>query len=467
MGPANLPRLSEISLDARALALTIAVSLLAGFVLGAVPALKYAGPRLVAALHGGGRGASGTRRQHRTQNVLVVAQVALALVLLVSSGLMIRTFQSLLTVDPGFTDAAELQTMRLSIPASAEPEPERVVRMQNNIVDALAALPGVTSAAFVSAMPLESRDADWDVLQVEGAPSFADESENPIRRFKYISPGLLQTAGTRLVAGRDVAWTDIYDDRRVAMISENLARELFETPEAALGRRIAPARSTVWREVIGVVQDVRDNALDQPTPAIVYWPSMMQQFYSYEPTTVMRATTFVVRSPLAGTQGLVQQMQQAVWSVNASLPLAAVRTMQDVYDQSLARTSFTLVMLAIAGAVALVLGVVGLYGVLSYVVSQRRREIAIRLALGAQQRALRRRFVRYGLMLAGVGVALGLGAAAAVTRLMTSLLFEVRPLDLPTYAAVAVILIVASALASYLPARKASAVDPAEALAAE
>ncbi len=177
--------------------------------------------------------------------------------------------------------------------------------------------------------------------------------------------------------------------------------------------------------------------------------------------------TFVVRSPLAGTQALVAQMQQAVWSVNRDVPLAAVRTMQEIYDESLARPSFTLVMLAAAAAAALVLGVVGLYGVLSYVVAQRRREIAIRLALGSQQRDVTRRFVRYGLALAGVGIAVGLVASVGVTRLMESLLFGVQPLDATTYAAVAVLLTAIAALASWLPARRASAVDPAEALAAE
>jgi ABC-type antimicrobial peptide transport system permease subunit len=177
--------------------------------------------------------------------------------------------------------------------------------------------------------------------------------------------------------------------------------------------------------------------------------------------------TFVVRSPLAGTQALLAQMQQAVWSVNRDLPLASVRTMKEIYDESLARPSFTLVMLAAAGAVALVLGVVGLYGVLAYVIAQRRREIAIRLALGAQQREVTRRFVRYGLALACVGIVLGLAAATGVARLMQSLLFGVQPVDMSTYAAVAVLLTVVAAFASWLPARRASAVDPAEALAAE
>jgi predicted permease len=470
-GPATLPRLDEIALDWQAVALAAGASLSAGFVLGAIPALKVAGRRVSAGLQGGTRGASGGRRMHRAQGVLVVAQVALALVLLVSSGLMIRTFQALLAVDPGFANAAELQTVRLAIPAAVQPDAARVVRMQNDIVDALEAIPGVSSAAFLTAMPLEGRDANWDVLDVQGAQSFLNADEAPVRRFHHVSPGMLRTAGTRLVAGRDIEWTDVYDERPVAMVSENLARELWGSAQAALGRRIAPSGSPdngrPWREVVGVVQDVHDNGLSEPAPTIVYWPAFMRGFYGFEDVTIRRAMTFVVRSPLAGTQALVGQMQQAVWSVNRDLPLASVRTMQEIYDESLARPSFTLVMLAASAAVALVLGVVGLYGVLAYVIAQRRREIAIRLALGAQQREVTRRFVRYGLALACVGIALGLAAAVAVARLMESMLFGVEPVDMSTYAVVAVLLTVVVAFASWLPARRASAVDPAEALTIE
>ncbi|HET7923311.1 MAG TPA: FtsX-like permease family protein, partial [Rhodanobacteraceae bacterium] len=470
-GPATLPRLHEIALDWRTVALAAGVALLAGLVLGAIPALKVTGARVVAGLHGGARGASGGRRQYRAQSVLVVVQVALALVLLVSSGLMIRTFQALLVVDPGIANASELQTVRLAIPAAAERDPARVLRMQNDIVDALTAIPGVSSAAFLTALPLEGRDADWDVLLVQGAAPLTTAEEAPIRRFHYTSPGMLRTAGTRLVAGRDIEWTDVYDDRPVAMVSENLARELWGSPEAALGKRVAPALSAeqgrIWREVVGVVQNVRDNGLSEPEPTIVYWPTFMRGFYSVDSVNVRRALTFVVRSSLAGTEALTAQMQQAIWSVNRDLPLASVRTMKEIYDESLARPSFTLVMLVAAAAVALVLGVIGLYGVLAYVIAQRRREIAIRLALGAQRREVTRRFVRYGLVLACVGVFVGLGAAVGVTRLMESLLFGVQPVDGLTYLLVAALLTVVAAFASWLPARRASAVDPAEALAIE
>lgn len=466
IAPTSLPRLSEISIDARALAFALTISMVSGFALGLVPALKYAGPRISAVLHAGGRGSSQGLERHRAQNVLVVTQVALALVLLVSSGLMVRTFQALRTVEPGFTDAPQLQTIRISIPSLLVPEPELVVRMQHDIVDALAAIPSVSSATFTSSMPMDGFNVAWDGIEAEDQQDASPETRPPVRRFKFVAPGLFETAGTRLVAGRDMSWTDIYDGRPVVMISENLARELWIEPVAAIGKRIRGG-GNAWREIIGVVQDVRDNGVAEPAPTIVYWPTLRENADPSAPAWVTRAVTVVIRSPLAGTEGFLRQVQQAVWSVNANLPVASVRTMQDVYDQSLARTSFTLVMLAVAGAVALVLGVIGLYGVLSYAVSQRRREIAIRLALGAQQQQIRRRFVRHGVVLAAIGVALGFGAAAGVTRLMTSLLYEIRPLDLPTYAAVGLLLLVVAALASYLPARRASGVDPAEALAAE
>lgn len=468
LGPSNLPRLDEISLDARALAVALSVALLSGLALGLIPALKYAAPRLAGALQSGGRSVGHGRERHRVQNILVVAQVALALVLLVSSGLMMRTFQALRTVEPGFTQAEELQTVRISIPSQLVPDPQRVAQVLNDIVDAVAAVPGATSAAFTSAMPLEMRGNNWDGINVEGRDPPRGDGARAMRVFKYVSPGLLTTAGTRLVAGRDFTWTEVHDLRPVAMVSENLAREIWGEPATALGERIrVGGPDTPWREVVGVVQDVRENGVQESAPAMVYWPPVVANFYTGESWYLHRSVTVVVRSPLAGTQGLVEQIQRAVWSVNPSLPVAGVRTMQEIYDGSLARTSFTLVMLGIASGVALVLGVVGLYGVLSYVVSQRRREIAIRLALGAQRRALRRSFVGYGLALAGVGVAVGLVAAGVVTRLMTSLLYDVRPLDWPTYTAVAVLLTVAAALASYLPARKASNVPPAEALAAD
>jgi predicted permease len=467
LGPANLPRLNEISMDSQVFAFALVVSLFSGFLFGLIPALKYAGPRISVALRAGGRTLSQSRERHRVRNLLVVAQVALAMVLLVSAGLMIRTFLALRTVEPGFTHAEHLQTMRIAIPPQLVPDPQRVERMQNDILDKLAAIPGVTSAGFASEMPMEGIEPNWDEIHIEGETNDAAAKIAPLRLYKYISPGFFHAAGTRIVAGRELTWNDVYGLRPVALVSENLAREAWGTPSAAIGKRFREFPRMPWREVIGVVQDVRENGVHEKAPSIVYWPSMMEFLYGPSRLDTVRTVTFTIRSERSGTEGFLNQVRQAVWSVNASLPLASVQTMQDIYDRSLARTSFTLVMLGIAGAMALVLGLIGIYGVISYTVSQRRREIGIRLALGAQQGELRQMFVRYGLMLAAIGVAIGLGVAMGLTRLMSSLLFGISALDPLTYGAVPVVLVAAAVLASYLPARRASAVDPVEALKAE
>jgi predicted permease len=466
IGPSNLPRLSEISMDAWTLGFTLALSLLSGLLFGLIPALKYAGPRIALVLRSAGRTSSVSRERHRARNLLVVAQVALALVLMVSAGLMIRTFQALRTVEPGFTQAEHLQTMRSSIPESLIAKPEQVIRTQNSILERLAVIPGVSSVGFASEMPMEGFGSMWDCIFAEDKTYPANEIP-PLRFFKYVSPEFFHAAGTRIVAGREITWTEIYGLRPVVMLSENLARELWGTPSAAVGKRIREFPSMPWSEVIGVIQDVREHGVQERAPEIVYWPPMMNNLFGPSSLGAIRTVTFVVRSDRTGSESFLNQVQQAVWSVNSNLPVASVRTMQEVYGESLARTSFTLVMLGIAGGMALVLGIIGIYGVISYAVSQRTREIGIRLALGAQQGELRRMFVRYGLVLAGIGVVVGLGAAVVLMRLMKSLLFGISPLDPLTYAAVPVILVMAAVLASYLPARRASAVDPVEALKAE
>jgi predicted permease len=465
IGPANLPRLGEISIDPWALGFTLALSLLSGLFFGLIPALKYAGPGIATALRSAGRGASISRERHRARNLLVVAQVAMALVLLISAGLMIRTFQALRTVDPGFTHAEHLQTMRISIPGSLVAEPQRVIRLQNDIADRLAAIPGVTSTGFGSQMPMEGFDSNWDAIFAEDKTDTG--AVPPMRFFKYVSPDFFRTAGTRMMAGRELTWIDVYNQRPVVMVSANLARELWGSPSAALGKRLREFPSMPWREVIGVVEDVHENGVEKKTPETVYWPTMMPGLYGPSTLDAVRTVTFAVRSDRTGTQGFLNQVRQAVWSVNSSLPVASERTMQDIYDQFMTRTSFTLVMLGIAGAMALLLGIIGIYGVIAYAVSQRRREIGIRLALGAPQGELKRMFMRYALTLTGIGVAIGLVAAASLTRLMSSLLFGIAPMDPVTYAAVPVVLLAAASLASYLPARRAAAVDPVETLKVE
>jgi predicted permease len=463
IGPANLPRLGEISLDGRSLGFTLALSVLSGLLFGSIPVLRYAGRRMPTAFRGAGRTASVSRERQRSRDLLVVAQVAMAMVLLVSAMLMIRTFQALRTVDPGFAHAEHLQTMRISIPTSLIADPELVTRTQNNIVDKLAAIPGVTSVGFADSMPMEGILANWNGVEIEGKKLGED---TPMRLFKYVAPEFFHTLGTRMVAGRELTWTDIHGRRPVVIISESLAREWWGSPAAALGKRLREF-SPPWFEVVGVVEDVHVNGVQEKAPGIVYWPSMAQGILGPNTFDAVRGAAFAVRSDRAGTEAFVNEIQQAVWSVNASLPVAAVRTMQEIYSQSLARTSFTLIMLGIAGTMAFILGIIGIYGVISYAVSQRTREIGIRLALGEQQARLRWMFVRSGLVLTGIGVAVGVVAATGLMGLLKSLLFGVSPLDPFTYVSVPVVLAVSAMLASYLPARRAAAVDPVEALRAE
>ena len=465
IGPENLPRLSEISLDGWSVAFTLILSVLSGLLFGSIPVLRYAPSREALPLLGAMRTASVSRDRQRGRNLLVVAQVAMALVLLISAVLMIRTFNAMRNVDPGFSDPASLQVMSISIPETLVRDPQMVLRIQNDIQDKLAAIPGVSSAGFAAAVPMSGVEPNWNGITVKGKSY--EKGNNPLRLFNYVSPGYFHTAGTGIVAGRDFTWAEIYGLRPVGILSEGLARELWGSPQAAIGKHFTEWPSMPWHEVVGVVQDVRENGVDQVSPATVYWPSMMHEIYAPGSFDARRAVYFALRTPRAGTPALINEMQQAVWSVNANLPVADVSTMQEIYSDSMARTSFTLVMLAIAGTMALALGILGIYGVISYAVSQRTREIGIRMALGAKKSELAWMFVRSALVLTGIGTAVGLGAAAALMRLMRTLLFGISPLDPVTFLAVPVVLVAAAALASYLPARRTAAVDPVEALRAE
>jgi len=464
IAPANLPRIESISIDPTVLGFTLAVSLIAGLLFGIIPVVKYAGPQLGSALRAGGRTLSQSKERHHARNVLVVIQVALALVLLIGSGLMIRTFQTLKHVQPGFTAPEQVQTLRISIPESQVKDEVQVMRAEQAIMEKIAAIPGVSSVALTSLIPMTN--SGWQDGLFAEDHVYNESQIPPLRHFKFNSPGLLKTMGNSLVAGRDFTWTDVYEKRPVAMVSENLARELWREPGAAIGKRVRESLKAPWREVIGVVSDERDRGLDQKAPTIVIWPILLDNF-SGNKTFVWRSLPYIIRSPRTGSKGFLDEISRAVWSVNPNLPLANVRTLQEIYNKSLARTSFTLVMLAIAGAMALLLGVVGIYGVISYSVSQRTREIGIRMALGARKDELMRMFVGQGLRLALIGVACGLAAAVGLTRLMTSMLFEVKPVDPLTFATVALGLVLAAALASYLPALRATTVDPMEALRAE
>jgi predicted permease len=464
-GPSNLPRLSEIGLDLHALAFTAIVSLVSSLFFGLIPALRYASPGVSLTGRESARTMSHSRDRHRARNTLVVVQVSLALVLLIFSGLMIRTFQAMRSVRPGFEQPNTVQTFRVVVPQTLVPKDEETTRMEQAIADKVAAIPGVTSVGFASALPMDGAPPNWDGILREGQ-SYAQGSRPPMRLYLNVSPGLFGSLGTRLKAGRDLTWTDIYGGRKVVLVSENLARELWGSTQAAVGKRVRAGDIDVWREVVGVVEDVRHFGAQEPAPAVVYWPVFRQLHYA-STVAATRAVAFTVRTDRAGTGAILSEIRQAVWSVNAALAVANPETMRESVDRSMARTSFTLVMLGIAGAMALLLGLIGIYGVIAYAVSQRTREIGIRLALGALPADVRQMFVRYGLGLCAIGITIGIGAAAALTRVMKSLLFGVAPMDPITFAAVPITLLVATFAACYLPARRVSAVDPVQCMRAE
>ena len=466
IGPTNLPRLNEIGVYPPVLAFTVAVSLAATLAFGSITAFKHAFNVDISAFSGA-RGSSTSRQRSATRSALVVVQVALALVLVVSAVLMVRTFQALRDVHPGFAEAATIQTVRTWAPNEIIRDATRYVPVQREILDAIAALPGVESAGFTSVLPMDPGPFVLNLpVSVEGRPIEAGDAPPP-RRVKFVSPGYLETMGTRVIAGRNITWADIETGGRVALISEDFARELGALPTDALGKRIRPPNDNdAWREVIGVVQSVKEDALYQDAPSTVYWPALMENAFG-SATFGVPTMAYVIRSDRTGAAGFLTEIRNAIWSVNKDAPIALERTMQVLYGESLARTSFALVMLGIASAMALALGLVGIYGVIAYVVAQRSREIGIRMALGAQQREVRKMFLRQGLALSAVGLGMGLVAALALTRLMSSLLFGITPTDVVTYATAVGVILAAAALASYLPARRASAIDPMQTLKAE
>jgi predicted permease len=466
MKPTGLPRLSEIGIDGAVLLFTLGLALFVSLVIGLIPVIKYSGVALHTGLRESGRALSQSRERLRARKVLVVAQVALALVLLICSGLMIRTFQALTHVSPGFTDPSALQVFHLYIPETRVPNTQRegVVRVQQEIESKIAAIPGVTSVSFGSTVPLEGYSNNDPIFAQDH--TYKPGQLPPIRRFKNISPGYLSTLGTPLIAGRDLTWAETYQKRPVAIISENLAKELWQNPAVAIGKQIRVGTTDDWREVIGVARDVHDDGVNNPAPPTVYWPVFQDRFEGQQ-ETVRRNVAFVIRSQRAGSAAFMKEVQQMVWSVDSDLPLADPTTLGELYTKSMARTSFTLVMLCVAGSMSLLLGIIGIYGVISYSVSQRTREIGIRMALGAQRQSVTSMFLRQGLWLTGIGIAFGLASAFLTMRFLSSLLFNVNPLDPGTYIITALCVGVVSWVACYLPSRRAATVDPTLALRSE
>jgi len=460
LGATNIPRIRDIAITPSVLLFTVAIAVLASLLIACVPILKSTNPHLISDLRDGGRGVGDGRRGQGTRKALVMIQVALSVVLLICSGLVIRTFRAMMHVSPGFTSPETVQTFGFYIPDTQIPDtsPELVIRMDEAIMQKVASIPGVSSVSIGRSVPMDNNSYNNPIFVQNRI--YEGGEVPPARRFNFLAPGFFSTLGTRLLAGRDFTWTETYEKRPVVIVSKSFAREYWHRPQDALGQRIRVGSTDTWREIIGVSEDVHYDGVEKPAPSMVYWPLMMQR-------RLQRATVFVVRSQLAGTQSLMKAIQQQVGMVNPNVPLANSETLGDLYTQSMARTSFTLVMLCVCGGIALLLGTVGIYGVMAYSVSQRTREIGIRMALGAQRGAVVGAFVRQGMWLTVMGMAMGLVVASATMRFMSSLLYGVSAEDPITYITITCAVVIAALLACYLPSRRAAAVDPMLALRSE
>jgi predicted permease len=461
MAPPNLPRLEEVGLNPVVLLFALGVSLLAGLIFGTIPVLRYGRGELAESLKEGGRGAGAGRRWVRLRSLFAITQVAMVVVLLVGSGLMIRTFQALKNVAPGFQRPGEVLTLRISVPSTDAPTADDAARTHQQILEGIAQIPGVTSVAAAGSVAMDGWEA-WDDVEVEGFPQSLGEVP-VLRRFNWITPGYFATLENPILAGRSIEWVDVYEHRPVAVVTENFAREFWDHPADAIGKRFRTAPDTHCCEIVGVVQNVHTTGVGEAAPAVIYWPLVVEELWGTGVLT-MRDLRHAIRTSRPDPASILPEVRETVWRVNPNLPLAEILTLEDILADSMARTSFTLVMLGIAAAVSLLLGIVGVYGVLSYLVAQRTREMGVRLALGARPVDVRRMIVRQGGTLGAAGVAIGLGVAVGLTRLMSTLLFGVSPVDLPTYGGVAGALLGVLLLASYLPARRAAAVDATEAL---
>jgi predicted permease len=457
IAPVALPRVDDIEISGMVLLFTSVLSIVTALIFGLLPAMRL-GTADFAALKEAGRSISDAPGRHRTRSALVVAQVGLAFLLLIVSGLMGRTFLAMRQVDPGFIRPTEVQTFGLSLPRSLMKDSQTVARTYEDVAEHLKHVPGVVGVGLANMIPMDGTTGGGPVW-VQDRPAIGTA---PMRRAKGIGPGYFASMGITLIAGRPLAWTDIHQPSRVAWISENLAREYWGDPVKAVGKRIGGLPTGPWDEIVGVVGNVHEEGVSRPAPAFVYKPmvSMTPEGNGF----VLRDMSYVVRSNRVGTPGFLRELQQAVWSVNASLPLANVKTLADIEADSMAQTSFAMVMLAIAAPVALLLALVGIYGVVSYIAAERTYEIGIRMAVGAQAGDVRALFLRHGLALTVVGIALGIGAAMLLTPIMSSLLYGVRAIDPLTYAAVAIALSAVTLLATYVPARRASRIEPIVAL---
>jgi predicted permease len=459
LAPADLPALFDIGIDGSVLLFTAAISIVAGVAFGVFPGFAYGRGDVSNSLKDGSRSATIGRDRHRARSGLVVAQVALALILLVGSGLMFRSFMALRNVDPGF-EAAGLMTFRFALPGAEYPEAEEVLEFHRQLTERLASTAGVQAVGMVSGLPLtDSKSAG----PMEPTDNPVPEGElGPIVERRDLTPGYLEAMKIPILEGRAPIWEDQADQGRGIVISETLSRAFWPN-ESAIGRLIRSQGNDHSWEVIAVVGDVRFDAVeDEPLP-LVYFPVLNGSPEAPNPSRSMDVVVRVAGDPLEA----VSLARSALRDVDPRLPMINPRTVDSVVEASMASTSFTVILLGIAAGIALLLGTVGIYGVISYIVSRRTQEIGVRMALGAPGEVVLRSVVGQGMALAGIGLAIGLIGAWGMSRAMASLLFGVTATDPLTFGGTAVLLAAVALAAVWIPARRASRVDPVEALRSE
>ncbi len=457
LAPEDLPRLSDVALDGRALAFTAALSLLTGLGFGLFPALQASnirGPNLNETLKDAGRGSTDDGRRRLIRGSLVVLEVALALVLLVGAGLLIKSFLRLRSVDPGFNPAGAL-TAQIPLSQRKYPEDSQRVAFYTQLIEKVAALPGVQAAGAAMVTPLSGNDFVLG-FRIEGRPPYPAGSE-PDTNYYSVTPGYFKAMGIPLLRGRLFTERDTKDAPRVIIINETMAKRFFPG-EDPIGKRLHVTMGPVlYREIVGIVGDVKHYSLDQEAKAQTYEP------YAQQPFSGM---TLVARTS-GDPAGLSSAIRGEVLKIDKELPISNVKTLEQYLSTSIAQQRFSVLLLGIFAAVAMALACVGIYGVLSYSVTQRRREIGVRMALGAARRDVLRLVVGHAMLLTLIGVAIGLGAAFALTRVMSTLLFGVSATDPMTFGLIALLLIAVALLAALVPARRATKVDPMVALRCE
>jgi putative ABC transport system permease protein len=456
VAPPNIPRLHEVSIDPVVLAFTVGVTLLAAVLLGILPALRLTSPDLLSTVSRSSRGATAGRERHRARQTLVVVQTALALVLLVGSGLMVRSFQNMRALEPGF-ESSDAFTFRLSLPSSTYPDAASVAQFHAGLLERLRALPGVEAAGATSHPPLGGC-CSGTAHVIEDQPVEPGQLP-PMFWYSTVADGYFEAMRIPLVSGRLFDTSDRDPERHNVIISDALARQAWPDTDP-VGRRIRlSGQPDVWYTVAGVVGSVRDQQLEREPSQMVYYPIV------HGVSGQLRSMTYVIRTP--ATEAIAPLARAQVWAIDPDLPVAASATYEKIVADSMVRLSFTMLALVAASIIALILGAIGLYGVISYIVTQRTNEIGIRLALGARPAEVRRMVVMQGARLVALGLFAGFAGALVLTRLMQGMLFGTAPTDPLTFISVSAVLVGIALLASYMPARRAARIDPAASLKME